>query len=559
MMQTINIYMKRLLSFAAFAALLLLSVSCSKSRLEQMQLAKNVDIKCNPEVLEIKGGQIPATVTVTCPKDYFHPKATMDVLPVLVYEGGELEGRLLQYQGDKVKDNFKVVSSAGTTVTEKLVFPYKPGCEKARLELRSVVHFKDKDYPVDPVKVADGCIATYQLADLNGVYKLKPDGYQAVIARSTEAKILYDVNSDKVKQSEMETYAMDGYKYRLGKLQEDERTTVKGTQIVAYASPEGGKDYNAKLSDRRAATAQQAWDEISKEAKDIEVTGVEVKSMGQDWDGFKEAVSKSNIEDKELILRVLSMYSDPAVRESEIRNLSQIYTEINQKVFPELRRARFVTSSEFRNYDNEELLKMAENGIENFDEPSLLRIASITKAEDSKETIYKYAISKYNSDTARYNLAKLYLDQGKTSLAGAYLGKIKEPDADVLNATGVVAMRYEDYDQAAQCFKKAENEQAQQNLVVLNILKGDYAAATKAAAGLKGRNAAVAYLLDGKLDEASEALSCKCAKAEYLRAVIAARKGRKSEALQHLADAGTKDPALRTRAESDIEFAALAE
>ena len=550
--------MKRILTFSALTALALISSSCAKSRLEQMQLAENVVINCDPQVLEIKGGKIAATVSVTCPKDYFHPKATMDVVPVLVYEGGELKERTLQYQGDKVIDNYKVVSSAGATIKEKLSFDYVPGCEKAHLELRSVITFKDKQYPVDPVKVADGCIATYQLADINGVYKLKPDGYQAVIQRTTEARILYDVNSDKVKPSEMETYAMDGYRYRLGKLQEDERTTVKGTQIVAYASPEGGKDYNAKLSDRRADSAQKAWDEISKEAKEIELTGVEVKSMGQDWEGFQEAVAKSNIEDKDLILRVLSMYSDPAVRESEIRNLSQIYTEINNTVFPELRRARFVTSSEYRNFDNEELLKMAEeNGVEKFDEPSLLRLAAISESRDSKEALYKLAINKYNSDVARYNLAMLYLDEGKTSLGGAYLSKIKEPDADVLNATGVVAMRFEDYAEAKKCFEKADSESARENMVVMNILKGDYAAAAKAANGMTGSNAAVANLLNGDLDAASAALKCKCPKADYIRAIIAARKGHLTEAKSLLDDACARKPELKERSERDIEFAAL--
>ena len=550
--------MKRILTFAALATLVLLSASCAKSRLEQMQLAKDVVINCNPQVLEIKGGQIPATITVTCPKDYFHPKATMDVTPVLVYEGGEIAAPVLHYQGEKVKDNYKVISAAGATVTERLKFDYVPGCEKARLELRSVVNYKDKQYPVEPIKVADGCIATYQLADLGGEYKYKPDGYQAVIERSTEGRIMYDVNSDKVKKSEFESYSIEGYKYNLDKLQKDERTTVKGTQIVAYASPEGGKDYNAKLSDKRAGSAQKAWDKISKDAGDIEVTGIEVKSMGQDWDGFQEAVSKSDIPDKDLILRVLSMYSDPAVRESEIRNMAQIYSEINKTVFPELRRARFVTSSEFRNYDNEELLKLSESGIDSFDLPSVLRLAKISSTPESKETLYKYAINKFDSDVARYNLAMLYLDQDKNSLAGAYLGKIKSPDADVLNATGVVAMRYEDYAEAAKCFEKSGNAQAKENLVILDIIKGDYAAAAKAAKGMKGQNAAVAFVLNNELDAASAAVTCKCGKADYLRAVIAARKGNTEEAGKYLASAISKKPELKERADKDIELAALA-
>ena len=546
--------MKRFLISVALAALAVLSSSCDKSMMEKMQLAENVDIQCTPELLGIVGGQIPATVTVTCPKGYFHPKATMDVTPVLVYEGGEIPFKTLHYQGDKVKDNFKVVSSAGTTITEKLSFKYRPGCEKARLELRGTIHFKDKDYPVGPVKVADGCIADYQLADLGGLYEPKPDGYQAVLHRTTEGRILYEVGSDRVRQDQFETNSMVNYKNSLDYLKEDERTTIKGTQIVAYASPEGGQAYNAKLSDKRAGTAQKALDKV---ASDIELTGTEIKSVGQDWEGFREAVSKSNIEDKDLILRVLSMYSDPAVRESEIRNLSQIYSEINKRVFPELRRARLVTSTEFRNWSDDELVELSRKGLERFDEPSILRLAAIAETPESKETLYKYAIHEFNSDTARYNLAMLYLDQGKTSLGGAYLSKIKEPDAEVLNATGVVAMRNEDYELAAKCFEKA-GDISKENSVIMNIMKGDYKAAAACADGLKGDNAALAQLLAGNNEAASAALQGDAPRTDYIRAILAARKGNTAEARKLLEAAGSKDETLKKRAEKDIEFAALA-
>lgn len=555
----LNTDMKRIITFAAVAAAAVLSSSCAKSRLEQMALAENVGIECSPEVLEIKGGKIPVTLTVTCPKGYFHPKATMDVVPVLVYEGGEIAGKTLQYQGDKVKDNFKVVSSKGATVTERLEFPYEPGCERARLELRGVVRYKDKEYGASPVKVADGCIATYQLASLGGLREVKPDGYQAVLLRTTEGRILYDVNSDKVKKDQFETNSMVNYKNSLDYLQTDERTTIKGTQIVAYASPEGGKDYNAALSDKRAGTARQAWTSIARDNQGIEVTGMEVKSVGQDWEGFQEAVAKSNIQDKDLILRVLSMYSDPAVRESEIRNLSQIYSEINKRVFPELRRARFVTSTEFRNYNDEELVKLAEEkGLDRLDEPSVLHLAAIAESDASKETLYKFAVEKFNSDTARYNLAMLYLDQGKTSLAGAWLSKIKNVDADCANAAGVVAMRNGDYGEAAECFEAAGTDMARENKTVMDIIRGDYSAAATDAVGLKGDNAAIAKLLSGDLAGAEAALEGDGARTNYIRAIIAARRGKTAEAGRYLDAACSSDSALKARSAGDIEFAALA-
>lgn len=548
--------MKRILTLAALTALTLLSASCAKSRLEQMQMAKDVVITCTPELLEINNGKIPATVSVTCPKGYFHPKATMDVTPVLVWEGGEQAGKLLQYQGDKVKDNYKVVSSQGATVTEKLVYKYEPGCEKSHLELRGKVYFKGKEYPIDPIKVADGCIATYQLVKAGGIYEAKPDNYQPILYRTAEGRILYDVNSDKVHQEQLETNSMVNYQNRINYLQTDERTTIKDTKIVAYTSPEGGKELNDNLSDKRAGSAQKAWDSIT---DGLDVSGLEVQSVGQDWEGFKEAVSKSNIQDKDLILRVLSMYSDPAVRESEIRNLSEIYQEINKKVFPELRRARIITSTEFRNYDDDELVQLAEEkGLDRMDEPSVLRLAAIATTPESKETLYKYAIEKFNSDTARYNLALLYLDEGKTSLGGAYLSKIKEPDADVLTATGIVAMRNGDWDEAAKCFEKAETDLARENSCVMNILRGQYDKAVADAKGLKGTNAAVANILAGNLDAAAEALDGEDALSDYVRAIIAARKGQTAEAKRLLDAACAADPALAERAKTDIEFASLA-
>ena len=548
--------MKRILTLSAFTALVLLSASCAKSRLEQMQMAKDVVITCTPELLEINNGKIPVTVTATCPKGYFHPKATMDVTPVLVWEGGEQAGKLLQYQGDKVKDNFKVVSSQGATITEKLVFNYEPGCEKSELMLRGKVYFKNKEYPIDPIKVADGCVATYQLVKAGGIYEPKPDNYQAILYRTAEGRILYEVNSDKVTQDQFETNSMVNYQNRINYLQTDERTTIKDTKIVAYTSPEGGKELNDKLSDNRAGSAQKAWDSIT---DGLDMSGLEVQSVGQDWEGFKEAVSKSNIQDKDLILRVLSMYSDPAVRESEIRNLSEIYQEINKKVFPELRRARIITSTEFRNYDDDELVQLAEEkGLDRMDEPSILRLAAIATTPESKETLYKYAIEKFNSDTARYNLALLYLDEGKTSLGGAYLSKIKEPDADVLTATGIVAMRNGDWDQASKCFEKAETDLARENSCVMNVLRGQYDKAVADAKGLKGTNAAVANILAGNLNDAAEALDGNDALSDYVRAIIAARKGQTAEAKRLLDAACAADPALAERAKSDIEFASLA-
>ena len=545
--------MNRIIKLLALSALVLAASSCSKSLAEQMKLAENVKITCTPEVLEAVAGQIPVEISVSYPEKYFQKLATMEVTPVLVYDGKEQAGPTFKYQGEKVKDNNKVVAYNGGTVKESLKFKYEDGCQKSHLELRSVAYFKGRTIEIPAVKVADGCITTYMLADL-GVTSPKDDGYQAVIKNSAEGRILYDVNSANVKKSELASASVKDFQEALKEIEADERTTVTGTQIVAYASPEGGKKLNAELSDKRANSAQKVW---SKVTDGMKADDVKVQSVGQDWDGFQEAVSKSDIQDKDLILRVLSMYSDPAVRESEIRNMSQIYTEINKKVFPALRRARFIADTEFKNYTDDELLEMAKKSLDDLDEPSVLHIASLMPKDEDKIAMYKYAINEFGSDIARYNLADIYLHQDNASLAGAYLTKIKAADADVMNATGVVALRNADYAQAARCFANAGTPEAKENLGVIDIYNGNYKEAASKLSGITGPNAAIANILSGDLNAASKALVDNDPKSDYLRAIIAARKGDVTGAKKFLSEATSKCQCLKDRAATDIEFAAV--
>jgi len=544
--------MKRIVNIIALVAIVAAASSCSKSRAEQMKMAENVKITCTPEVLAAVAGQIPVEISVTYPEKYFEKLATMDVTPVLVYGDKEQVGQTYTYQGEKVKDNNKVVAFAGGTVKESMKFVYEKGCEKSHLELRSVAHYKGHTVEIPVVKVADGCNTTYMLAEM-GVCSPKSDGYQAYIKNSTEGRILYDVNSANVKRSELKNQSVKNFQQSLKEIEQNERMTITGTEIVAYASPEGGKNLNTELSDKRAGSAQKVWAKVTDGMK---ADNTQVQSMGQDWEGFQEAVTKSNIQDKELILRVLSMYSDPAVRESEIRNMSQIYTEINKKVFPELRRARFVANTEYKNYTDEELLDIAKKGLDNLDETAVLHLATIMPNDEDKVSMYKYAINEFGSDVARFNLAELYLQQDKTSLAGAYLSKVKSVDGDVMNATGIVALRNGDYGQAARCFANAGTAQSKENLGVIDILNGNYSAAATKLASVKGNNAAIAQILNGNLDAASKALTGTDPKSDYLRAIIAARKGDNTAARKYL-DAASKCSCLKERAKTDVEFAAI--
>lgn len=543
--------MKKVFKALALCALVVSAASCSKSRAEQMKLAENVDVKCNPEVLALVGDKIPAEITVTYPAKYFHPKATLEVTPVLVYEGGEQVGPTFTYQGEKVQDNYKVVAYAGGTVKESVAFKYEKGVEKSYLELRSTAYYKGKPIEIPAVKVADGCNVTQLLATTNGEYSFKKDAYQDVIKETAEGQVLYDYNSANVKNSELKSSSVKELQAALEEIEADPRYTVTGTKIIAYASPEGGQAYNAKLSDKRAASANKAWKKVT---GGLEADNLEVQSVGQDWEGFQDAVKNSNITDKELILRVLSMYSDPAVRESEIRNMSQVYTEINKNVFPALRRARFIAEVDYKNFSEAELEELAAKAVDVLDEEALLRVASKSDDAARKAELYKLAVKKFSSDRANFNLAVLALNDGKTADAEKYLAAVKDQDADVANAKGVCEFRKGNYDAAAKLFKQSGTTEAKANLGTIDLLKGNYAAAAAELDGTGSHNAAVAFILAGQLDKASAAITCNCARSNYLRAIIAARKGNTADVNKYL-EVAKKNDAFKARAEKDVEFA----
>ncbi|MCQ2154180.1 MAG: hypothetical protein MJY44_06435 [Bacteroidales bacterium] len=541
--------MKRFLTLVLAGVTAALAVSCAVSRPESMTAVQKLQIKVTPEVLAAVDGRIPVTFTIAFPKGYFCRDAVMITTPVIVYDGGTAEGQACFYQGERVKENYKTVPAKGGIVKEVRSFDFVPGMEKCHLELRSVVLMGATEIKLPTIRIADGCNTTYMLAELNGSYSLREDGYQEVVKKSTEGRILYDVNSAKVKKSELRGESIRDYQESVENIKKKERTRIRGTQIIAYASPEGGKKLNDKLSDNRASTAEKAWDTVGKGQK---ASSLEIKSIGQDWEGFQEAVAQSDIEDKNLILRVLSMYSDPAVRESEIRNMSQIYGEIKKDVFPELRRARFVTEYEYDNYTAEELKELADNQIHVLDEAALLRAAANETDWDRKGLLYRIAHERFGSEKALFNLAAIYLDRGQNGVAEMYLNQMADQDdPDVLNAKGVVEMRKRNYKDAEDYFEHAATDEAKENLGTLYIIKGDYAAAVDALKGTGSRNRALACILAGDLDGAQSVIDPEDPRAGYFRAIIAARRGDNARAEKEL---GALSGELKSRAATDIEF-----
>lgn len=542
--------MRKEIKNLAMAIVAIAAVGCASPE-KMAEMAESVTVTCDPSPLEVVAGKIDATVSVTYPADYFHKKAILEVTPVIVFDGGEAAMTPFMYQGEKVKDNYTVVSSDGQTVTEKVHFDYVEGMEACHLELRGVVIYKARTWDLPIKKVADGANTTYMLVGLGGKaghVAYKADNYQEVIPQTAEGQILYTINSADVRRKELKSESIKDFQAALDEIKANERKTLKGTEVVAYASPDGGESLNAKLSDKRSKSGAKAW---SKVIGGREVADPEVKSVGQDWEGFQELVAKSDIEDKDLIIRVLSMYSDPAVRESEIKNMSEVYTVLKKEVLPELRRARFIANVEYQNYTAEELLKLVDENSDVLDEEALLRSASLVKDLDAKEAIYKKAVDKYNSDRAQFNLGVIYLEKGNLGKAEKAFAKVETKDADLKTAEGVIALRNGDLAAAQKAFAAAGDTE---NQAVVDILNGNYA---KAAAALKGTNSfneALADVLTGNLSAASAALKCNCPKSEYLRAIIAARQGNKAEVAAHLAKASECE-ALKARAEKDIEFA----
>ena len=542
--------MKKILIFFAAATL---AVACASPE-KMAKMANNVQVTCEPSVLEVVNGTIDPVVTVTYPKDYFNPKVILEVTPVIVYEGGEAAMKPFKYQGEKVKDNYKVVSSEGQKVTERLHFDYVEGMEKSHLELRGRVMAGKKSINLPTRKVADGANTTYMLVKRAGNVAFKKDNYQDVIVTTAEGQIKYKVNSSEVRNSELKGTSVKEFLAALDAANANERSTIKSTEIVAYASPEGAEKLNNKLSGNRSQSASKAWDKITKGHDALDPS---VKSVGEDWEGFQQLVSESNIEDKELILRVLSMYSDPAVRENEIRNMSQVFTALKGEVLPELRRARLIANVETKNYTNEELLDILKNNEKILDEEALLRVASVAQDNAQKESIYQKAIERFSSSRAMYNLAALYLNEGKVSKAEAGLAELNAADPDVINAKGVVALRKDDFGTAESLFRKAGTPEAKKNLGIVLILTGQYEEAAQVLKDVDGccHNTVLAYILTDQLDKAMESAHCGDPKVWYLKAIVAARQGKVSE-MKTFLERAYKNPSLQARAAKDIEFAA---
>lgn len=547
--------------FLSLMVLSLALVACSNPS-KMAKHASLVTTDCDPEVLEAVAGKIDATYSISFPAKYFVKKAILEVTPVMVYQGGEVAGEPFVLQGEKVLENYTTVPfEQGGTYKRATSFNYVPGMEKAVLELRATVYNKKKSkkfvYPA-PFKIADGTNTTYMLVCTEGTPTFEADKYQKVIKEQKESQILYVINQAEVRNSQLTKEEIKEFKKFLESVANDERRTLTSNDIIAYASPDGKESLNAALSEKRMKTATNAFQKkIAKKNQTALDADLNASHVNEDWEGFQELVSASNIEDKELILRVLSMYSDSDVREQEIKNMSAVFKILADKILPQLRRARIIANVDYQNWTDDEINNLIANNIDELDEEALLyAAANLKKNPADKMKLYEQAAKKYNSSRAYNNMAALYLRQGKAAEAKSALDKMTEKTASYYNNMGVVAMQQENYKAATDYLAQSTLPEAKYNQAALDILNGKYQQAVAALAGTGAENEALAYLLVGENAKAGAAIHCKCPKSNYLRAIVAAREGNSAAAKEYIEKA-SKDEKLAKRATTDIEFAKL--
>lgn len=532
------------------------AVSCASAD-KMAQMAEEVTTQCTPSPLVLKGSKVVADLAVTCPKDFFQPSAIAEVTPVIVYQGGEEALNPIMFQGEKVKNNYRVVPKAGGIINQRLEFPYRDGMASSHLELRGRCSTDGgKTWTSLPTKkVADGCITTETLA-CRGFYGPKEHGYQEYITYSPEGQLMYKVNSSEVRNTELKNQSIKDFIAAINEVYGNEREHISSIDVVAYASPEGTESFNEKLSFNRSKTAKTAFDKVTKN-EELDGISTHVQSVGEDWHGFQEMVANSNIEDKDLILRVLGMYNDPNVREREIRNMTSIYQDLAKDVLPQLRRARFIANIEYRNYTEAELQQLIKDNIDVLDETALLKAASICKDRKEARMIYNKAIDKYASSKAVFGLACVALDEKNLDEAAGYISRCDASDPDVQNLNGVIEMRKGNIENAKAIFTAAGGADAQKNLGLCALKEGDYLTAS-IKCGSKGIDAAVVQLLCGNTSMALDILREEsCPKAEYVMAICHARKGSLPVAKEHLDKAIAGCPKLAEKAKTDIEFANL--
>lgn len=515
-----------------------------------------------PQVLEAVGGKVPATINGKFPEKYFNKKAVVEVTPVLKWEGGEAKGQSAVFQGEKVEGNEQTISyKMGGSYTMKTSFDYVPEMAKSELYLEFKATIGKKTVEIPAVKIADGVISTSEIVEQtlgSATPALGADAFQRVIKEKHDAQIMFLIQQANVRASELKT--AKEFNEEVKNVSEAANKKISNIEISAYASPDGGYDLNKGLAENRQDNTAKVINKNLKKDK-IEAT-VDTKYTAQDWEGFQELVSKSNIQDKELILRVLSMYQDPEQREQEIKNISSVYKTLADEVLPQLRRSRLTLNYEVIGKSDEEISKLAESDAKQLNLEELLYAATLTNDAAKKEAIYTKATQNFPNDYRAYNnLGKLAYQAGNLDKAENYFMKAASiKDAPEVNMNlGLIALNKGDKAAAESYLGKAAGaEELNEALGNLYIAQGQYDKAVNAFGDIKTNSAALAQILAKDYNKAKNTLAGVAtpdAYTDYLMAVLGARTNNTSMVTSSLKNAVAKNPALAKKAASDLEFA----
>lgn len=533
--------------------------------------APTVKYDVQPSPLETHGGQVEVTIKTSFPEKYFNKKAVVTATPVLKYEGGQTAFEPTILQGEKVEANNKVIPYAGGEYSYTGKIAYTPEMLKSELVVEMSAQIKDKDpVPIPGVKIADGVIATPTLVKVDPQTILLPDAFQRTTAQAFNAEILYVINKSEIRASELKKEEMKKLQESLKEAQQDSTLKIKGANISSYASPDGAYDLNEKLSGKRGESAESY---LAKTLKKLKIEGADAQGFlnsvetAEDWDGFKTQMEASNIQDKELILRVLSMYSDPVVREKEIKNIAAAYNEIKDAVLPKLRRSQMAINAEKIGYSDEELASLSKSNPDILNIEEILYAATLTNDMNEKLAIYKVAAKNFPGDARTFNnvgYAEMMLGNTANAKAAFEQAKnIKDSDA-VKNNLGAVALKDGDIATAEQLFTSAmgAGDAANYNMGIIKIKQGDYTAAVNYFGNKPSFNAALAQLCNKETDKAIATLGelgeSDDAMVYYLKAVAGARGGKAEIVIPNLRKACEMDASLKAYAKKDVEFAKMA-
>lgn len=516
-----------------------------------------------PQVLEAQGGQVEATINGKFPEKYFNKKAVVEVTPVLKWNGGEVEGQSATFQGEKVEGNDQTISyKLGGNYIMRTSFDYVPEMAKSELYLRFKATAGKKTIDIPEVKIADGVISTSELVSQtleSATPATGDDAFQRIIKEKHDANIMFLIQQANVRASELKKAKEFGEEVK--DINDAANKKISNIEISAYASPDGSLELNTGLAERRQDNTAKVINRDLKKAK-IDAT-IDTKYTAEDWEGFQELVSKSNIQDKELILRVLSMYKDPEQREQEIKNISSVYETLADEILPQLRRSRLTLNYEIIGKSDEEIASLADSDYKQLNIEELLYAATLTNAPAKKEAIYTKATQLAPNDFRAYNnLGKLAYQAGDLNKAESYLKKAVSLKSDAPEANmnlGLIALAKGDKAAAETYLGKAAGAKGlNEALGNLYIAQGQYAKAVSSFADTKSNSAALAQILAKDYNKANSTLAAienPDAYTDYLKAVIGARTNNNTMVISSLKAAIAKDATLAKKAATDLEFA----